>query len=117
MPEPPINVQSPEPAVGVLAAIVALELTQTVWSGPAAAIDGGALTVIVTLDVDELQGELVIDQVRIVTPGEIPVTVVFLKSGFVIVPEPETKTQRPVPIAGLFPAKVVEAVPVVAQST
>jgi hypothetical protein len=30
VPEPPINVQTPEPAVGVFAAITALELTQTV---------------------------------------------------------------------------------------
>jgi hypothetical protein len=30
VPEPPINVQFPEPAVGVLAAMVAVELTHTV---------------------------------------------------------------------------------------
>ena len=30
VPAPPIKVQSPEPAVGVLAAITALEVTQTV---------------------------------------------------------------------------------------
>jgi len=115
VPLPPINVHTPVPAVGVLAAIVALELTQTVWSGPAAAIEGKALTVMVTLDVDDEHGGLLIDQVNTETPGLILVNAEFLKSGFAMVPEPETKTHRPVPAVGLFPARKVEAVPVVAQ--
>ena len=67
-------------------------------------------------ETDEAQGVLLIDQVRTVIPGEIFVTVVFLSKGFVIVPDPDTKTQMPVPLVGAFPAKVAVAVPVVAQS-
>ena len=70
----------------------------------------------VMLDTDEAQGGLLIDQVRTVKPGVNPVTVVFLRSGFVIVPDPETFTHIPVPLAGLFPLSVAVAVPVVAQS-
>lgn len=116
VPAPPIKVQSPVPAVGVLAAITAPELTQTVWSGPASEVDVIPLVVIVILETEEAQGGLLIDQVRTVTPGVNPVTVVFRTSGFVIVPEPETFTHKPVPIATTFPAKVAVAVPVVAQS-
>ena len=67
-------------------------------------------------ETDEAQGVLLIDQVRTVCPGEILVTVVFRNKGFVIVPVPETKTHIPVPEAGLLPASVAVAVPVVAQS-
>lgn len=78
-------------------------------------MDVGALTLIVTLETEEAQGGLLIDHVRTVCPGEIFVTLVFLTNGFVIVPEPETKTQIPVPLVGELPANVAEAVPVVAQ--
>lgn len=115
VPAPPMSVHKPVPAVGLLAAIVAVDVTQTVWSGPAAAIEGGALVVIVMLETEEAQGGLLIDHVKTVCPGVKPVTVVFLTSGFVIVPEPETLTQIPVPLAGLFPLSVAVAVPVVAQ--
>lgn len=71
---------------------------------------------IVTSDVEEGQGALLMDHVRIVTPGEIFVRPVFLKSGFANVPDPETLTHNPVPAVGALPAKKVEAVPVVAQS-
>ena len=100
----------------MFAAIVAVELTQTVWSGPAAAMDGKAFVIMVMFETDEAQGGLLIDQVITVIPGVNPVTVVFLKSGFVIVPEPDTFTHIPVPLAGLFPFRVAVAVPVVAQS-
>ena len=70
---------------------------------------------IVTLETEDAQGVLLIDHVRTVFPGDMFVTVVLRNRGFVIVPVPETKTQMPVPTAGLFPAKVAVAVPVVAQ--
>ena len=79
-------------------------------------MDGRALTVMDMLETDEAQGVLLIDHVRTVIPGEIFVTVVFLKFGFVIVPEPETKTHTPAPFTGALPASVAVAVPVVAQS-
>jgi hypothetical protein len=69
----------------------------------------------VMLETEEAHGVLLIDHVRIVKPGVNPVTVVFRTSGFVITPEPETKTQTPVPLVGLFPANVADAVPVAAQ--
>lgn len=49
-------------------------------------------------------------------PGEIFVKPEFLRNGFAIVPDPETNTHNPVPLAGALPAKKVEAVPVAAQS-
>lgn len=116
VPDPLIKVHNPEPAVGVLAAIVAAELTHTVWSGPAAAIEGGEFTVIVTFEVEGEQGGLLIDHVNTVMPGLILVNPEFLKLGFASVPDPETMTQRPVPAVGALPAKKVEAVPVVAHN-
>ena len=110
VPDPPIKIHCPVPAVGVFAAIVAVELTQTVWSGPAAAIDVSARVVIVMLETEEAQGGLLIDQVRTVNPGVNPVTVVFLISGFVIVPEPETFTHKPVPVTTTLPANVANPV-------
>lgn len=113
VPDPPSNVHSPVPAVGVFAAITALDEMQTVWSGPAEAIEGTARVVILIFETEEAQGGLLIDHVSTVTPGVKPVTVVFLRSGFVITPGPETLTHVPVPEVGLFPFKVVE--PVVVQ--
>lgn len=115
VPAPAITLQTPVPAVGVLAAIVADEVTQTVWSGPAAAIEGTAFVIIVMFETEEAQGGLLMDHVSTVIPGVNPVTVVFRTNGFVIVPEPETKTHIPVPLAGLFPFNVAVAVPVVAH--
>jgi hypothetical protein len=116
VPDPPTKLHTPVPAVGVLAVMTALDVTQTVWSGPAAETDGIEFVVIVMLETDDAQGGLLIDHVSTVCPGEMFVTVVFLKRGLVIVPEPETKTHIPEPAAGAFPAKVAFAVPVVAQS-
>lgn len=79
-------------------------------------MEGGALVVIVTLEVEDVQGGLLIDQVRTVTPGEIFVSAEFLIAGFARAPDPETMTQSPVPVVGALPAIIVEAVPVVAQS-
>jgi len=66
-------------------------------------------------ETEEAQGGLLIDQVKTVSPGVNPVTVVFLTNGLVIVPEPETLTHIPVPLTGLFAFSVAVAVPVVAQ--
>lgn len=101
----------------MLAAITALEVTQTVWSGPAAEMEGTAFVVIVTFETEEAQGGLLIDHVKTVNPGVKPVSAVFLRRGFARVPEPETITHIPVPLTGALPAKLVEAVPVVAQRT
>lgn len=70
----------------------------------------------VMLETEDAHGRFVIDHVSTVCPGEIFVTVVFLRRGFVIVPVPETNTQTPLPTVGAFPARVAFTVPVVAQS-
>ena len=64
------------------------------------------------LEVEEAQGELLIDQVRIVVPAVKPVTVEFGNKELVITPEPDI-VHTPVPAAATFPAKVTE--PVLAQ--
>ena len=69
----------------------------------------------VTCEVEDEHGGLFIDHIKTVTPGVKPVTVVFLKVGVVIIPDPETKVQEPVPTAGAFPARVAVTVPVAAQ--
>ena len=70
----------------------------------------------VTFDTDAAQGELLIDQVKTVIPGDIFVRPEFLNTGFAMVPEPEIFTHSPVPVVGALPAKKVEAVPVVAHN-
>lgn len=57
VPAPLTNVQVPVPDVGVLPAKVA-ELLQRVWFGPAAAAVGEATPVMVTVEVDGVQGGL-----------------------------------------------------------
>ena len=80
-------------------------------------MEGIALVVIVTFETEEAQGGLLIDQVNTVKPGDKLVRAVFLRTGFARVPEPETITQIPIPLAGALPAMLVEAVPVVAHKT
>mgnify|MGYP001592676019 CR=1 FL=1 len=113
VPLPESNVHTPVPTIGVLAAMIAPAVTQTVWFGPADEIDGTAFVVMVMLAVDEVHGGLLIDQVSTVVPTVSPVTVVLATSEFVMVPGPETFIQLPTPAPGTFPAKVTE--PVVTQ--
>jgi hypothetical protein len=72
------------------------------------AISGKAVVVIVTLDTEAAQGELLIDQVKIVTPVVNPVSVEEGDKELVITPGPDTLTHVPTPAAGVFPARVVE---------
>lgn len=65
-------------------------------------------------EVDEVHGELLIDQVNTVVPTVSPVIVDAGFVGVVIVPGPETFTHRPVPLTGLFPAS--NALPAVTQT-
>jgi hypothetical protein len=55
---------APVPTTGVFAAKVAEEFEQIVCGNPAFDIVGGALTVIVTLEEEAMQGALLIVQVR-----------------------------------------------------
>jgi len=113
VPLPETNVHNPLPTKGVLPAITAPELVHTVWFGPAADGVGRPLVVMVMFEVEDVQGGLLIDQVRTVVPGVNPVTVEFGKREFVITPGPETFIQAPVPATAGLPANVTE--PMLAQ--
>ena len=66
-----------------------------------------AEVVITTSSVDAAQGALDIVQRRVATPGTAkPVTPDILELGVVMVAVPETTDQFPVPVVGVFPAKV-----------
>ena len=66
------------------------------------------LTFIATSSESEEQGGLLNFQRKIVVPKPKPLTKVFSKFGFTIVPEPLTKIHCPAPTAGVFPARVAE---------
>ena len=57
VPVPLINVQSPVPIIGVFAAMVAF-VPQTVWLGPAAAVVGPPVLVMVAWEEEDGQGAL-----------------------------------------------------------
>src|SRR4051812_37214851 len=63
----------------------------------------------VTCETEAAQGGLEIVHAKTFGPTPSDVIVVFLTRGLVIVPDPETKDQFPIPAAGLFPAMVAAA--------
>ncbi len=67
----------------------------------------------VMLAVEDVHGELLIDQVNTVVPTVSPVIVDAGFVGVVIVPGPEIFTHKPVPLIGLLPAS--KALPTVTQ--
>ncbi len=106
---PPVNtLHVPVPVVGVLAANVALgEEIQTVWLLPALAIlVAGSTMIVIVLDVDEQVPALVIVHSKIFVPNVNPVTVVLGLVEFVITPPPVNTDHVPVPVVGVFAAKV-----------
>ena len=60
----------------------------------------------VTFETELAQGGFEIVHTKTFVPTPKPVIVVLFKVGVVIVPAPETKVHKPVPIAGTFPAIV-----------
>ena len=68
--------------------------------------------VIITLLLEEEQGELEMVQLKVLLPVPSPVIVDVGFEGAVIVPAPLTKLHNPVPTEGIFPAMVA----VVAQA-
>jgi hypothetical protein len=58
-------------------------------------------------EVEEVQGELLIDHVNTDVPAVSPVIIVAGLLGLAIIPDPEIFTQSPVPTAAVFPAIVV----------
>jgi hypothetical protein len=114
-PVPDTRVHEPLPTVGLLAAIVVVGLkAQIVWFGPALANDGAAFVVIVIFETEEAQGELLIDQVKTVNPGVNPVIEDVGERELVIMPDPETLIQLPIPIEGALAARTVD--PAVTQT-
>lgn len=68
----------------------------------------------VTFEVEDVQGGLLIDQVNTLVPTVSPVIVVVGESELVITPEPETLIQVPIPEVAVLAFIVVEVL--VAQS-
>ena len=69
---------------------------------------GAALTVIITLSVEGVQGEFEIVHLNVFAPTPKTVSPEVGEFGVVIVPVPEINVHNPVPTPGAFPAKVVE---------
>lgn len=106
VPLPLTKLQLPVPEVGVLPAKVVVVTLHNDWSGPASAVEGVALTFIVTSSVVEAQGGLLTVQRNTFAPGSKPVTPEVGELGDVTVPEPLTNVQVPVPVVGVLPANV-----------
>ena len=105
VPEPPAKVHVPVPTVGVFPAKVAV-VAHTVWSVPAFAVVGVALTFIITVSLDGVHVPLEIVQTNLFCPVPKAVNPEVGLLGVVIVPAPLAKVQVPVPTFGVFPAKV-----------
>jgi hypothetical protein len=103
-------VQVPVPTLGVFPAMVTLPtLEQIDWAGPATDVVGTSLTVMVTLEVEGVQGLLVMAHWKTYAPGVVkPVIVVVGEPGVVIVAVtgPLICDQEPVPVVAGLPAMV-----------
>src|SRR5260221_12092967 len=105
LPVPARTVHAPTPTVGVLPARVAV-VEQTVSSGPALAVVGGASRVITTVSRDEGQLALLTVQMNEFTPTLRLVTPEDGSPGVVTFPVPASTVHAPVPTVGVFPANV-----------
>jgi hypothetical protein len=105
VPVPETRVHKPVPVVGVFPASVAV-VPQTVWFGPAFEVVGAATPVMVTVEEEGGQGALLMVHWKTLAPTPNPVTPEVGEVGVVIVPDPETNVQAPVPVVGVFPARV-----------
>ena len=104
-PEPETSVHRPVPLNGVLPFKVAV-VAQTVWLEPAFAVVGAGFTNISTVSRVGVQPNPDIVQINLFKPRPIPVMVVLANDGLVIVPEPESNDQLPVPLVGVLAAIV-----------
>src|ERR1051325_3976428 len=102
---PAITVHTPVPTVGALLARAAV-VEQTVWSGPALAVVGAASRVMTTVSLEDPHEPLLTVHLKRFGPTPRAVTVDVGLPGVVIVPEPLTRLQVPVPTEGVFPARV-----------
>jgi hypothetical protein len=69
---------------------------------PAFEMEGSATPVIVTLDAEAVHGLLLIIHRKTFGPVPRPVMVVLGSAGLVIVPLPEIRVHKPVPVTGVF---------------
>ncbi len=111
VPAPLINVHVPVPTVGLFPNMVKLELQPTCVA-PAFDVVGAATPVIVTVDVEGVQGGFEIVHSKTFGPTPNPVTPDVGEVGVVIVPAPLTNVHNPVPTVGVLPANAA----VVAQT-
>lgn len=108
VPLPDTIVQAPTPTIALLAAIVVvLEEIQSVCVDPAFAKVGVSFTIIATVEDEDAQGEFEMVHAKTFVPNPKPVTPVFGKDGFIIVPLPETNVHIPVPTVAEFALMMV----------
>ena len=117
-PTPLKMLQLPIPISGVFAARVKEvnpQVAAPVWSGPAVAGVGEILNVIATVSVKAVQGALEMVHTKIYALPAIPLNkVVGLVASTKVPPIPLKMLQIPVPIAGVFAARLREVNPQVA---
>ena len=107
---PAVTVQAPVPVVIVLPARVAVA-AHTVWSGPAAAVVGEAVRVIVTASLVVGQIPLLLVHRKVFVPFTKPVTPLVGELGVVTEAVPAVTVQVPVPGAAIaLPARVAVVV-------
>lgn len=104
----PLNiVQDPEPIVGAFA-FKRVDEAQMVWSAPALAVVGGALTITCTVSLEGVQTPLEIVHTNLLIPTPRPVTDVTGFVGVTTLPGPVITVQTPLPVTGVLPINVVE---------
>ena len=105
VPLPEINVQIPVPTTGALAAIMVFGIViHRVCDGPAFAVVGSAMPVMITSSKEATQGAFEMVHLKVLFPTPNPVMLVFGELGETIVPLPPIKVQAPVPAVGVFAA-------------
>ena len=93
----------PIPVTGVFPARVAVAELQSAWSGPAAATDGLAYTVRVSVSLETGQvAVLLILQTKRFIPSVRPVTVDVALAGLTTVPPPAITCHEPIPTVGVL---------------
>lgn len=88
-----------------LSVIVVVHILEFV---PAAETVGGKSRIIATVEVDGGHVPLEIVHWKIFVPGDKPVTPEVANVGVVIAPPPEINVHKPLPTAGVLPAKVAD---------
>jgi len=103
-PLPETKDHTPVPTVGAFAAIAVTDEAggQTERFDPALETVGKLSRTIATVELEAAHTPLIILHLKMFVPTPNPVIVVLGEVGDVIVPDPETKIQLPVPTVGVF---------------